>query len=174
MAGDDAAVNAAAHSLNARAMGPGQTPVVRRTGAIAPVKEPPKKKSLFATILAAILLLGVIAYGANKIRPVFEAARELHEAQVKSGRQPPTAAPTNTIPEDSNANPATNANDPENLAQPKETVEAPASGGETKPLGLKPEKIVPKKVEPAISVKAAQFKGRIEEAISEKDRKSVV
>jgi len=168
MAGDDAAVNAAAHSLNARAMGSGQTPVVRRTGTIAPVKEPPRKKSLFATILAAILLLGVIAYGANKIRPVFEAARELHEAQVKSGRQSPTAAPANAIPEDSNANPATNANDPENSTQPKETVEAPASGGETKPPGLKPEKIVPKKVEPAISVKAAQFKGRIEEAISEK------
>src|SRR6266478_2648224 len=164
---DDAAVNAAAHSLNARAMGPGQTPVVRRTGTIAPVKEPPRKKSLFATILAAILLLGVIAYGANKIRPVFEAARELHEAQVKSGGQSPTA-PANAIPEDSNANPATNANDPENSTQPKETVEAPASGGETKPPGLKPEKIAPKKVEPAISVKAAQFKGRIEEAISEK------
>jgi len=57
MGGDDAAVNAAAHSLNARAAGPGQTPVVRRTGTIAPVKEPPKKKSLFATLLAAILLL---------------------------------------------------------------------------------------------------------------------
>ena len=168
MGGDDAAVNAAAHSLNARAAGPGQTPVVRRTGTIAPVKEPPKKKSLFATILAAILLMGVIAYGANKIRPVFEAARELHEAQVKSGSQPPTATPTNTTPENSGANSAANANEPENSTQPKDTVEAPTSGGETKPLGLKPEKIVPKKVEPAISVKAAQFKGRIEEAISEK------
>jgi len=168
MGGDEAAVTAAAHSLNARAMGPGQTPVVRRTGTIAPVKEPPKKKSLFATILAAILLLGVIAYGANKIRPVFEAARELHEAQAKSGRQPPTAAPANTTPENSSANPATNANDSENSRQPKDTAEAPASGGETKPPGLKPEKIVPKKAEPAISVKAAQFKERIEEAISEK------
>src|SRR6266436_5997645 len=165
---DDAAVNAAAHSLNARAMGPGQTPVVRRTGTIAPVKEPPKKKSLFATILAAILLLGVIASGANKIRPVFEAARELHEAQVKSGRQPPTAAPTNTTLENSSANPAANANEPENSTQPKDAVEAPASGGETKSAGLKTERIAPKKVEPAISVKAAQFKGRIEEAITEK------
>jgi protein kinase-like protein/PEGA domain-containing protein len=161
MGGDDAAVNAAAHSLNARAAGPGQTPVVRRTGTIAPVQEPPKKKSLVGTILAAILLLGVIAFGANKIKPVFEAARELHEAQVKSGSQPPTAIAT---PENSNPN----ANDPENATQPKDTVEAPASAGEVKPQGLKPEKIVPKKVEPAISVKAAQFKGRIEEAISEK------
>ena len=154
MGGDDTALHAAAHSLNARATGPGQTPVVRRTETIAPVKEPPKKKSLFATILAAILLLGVIAYGANKIRPVFEAARELHEAQVKSGSQAPAAAPVNTnVPEDST---------------PKETVESPASGGETKAVELKPERIVPKKVEPTISVKAAQFKARIEEAISEK------
>src|SRR6266850_1306048 len=137
MGGEDAAVNAAAHSLNARAAGPGQTPVVRRTGIIAPVKEPPKKKSLAGTILAAILLLAVIAYGANKIKPVFEAARELHEAQVKSGNQPPTAI---AAPENSNPD----ANDPENSTQPKDTVEA------------------------AISVKAAQFKRRIEEAISEK------
>ena len=35
---------------------------------IAPIPEPPKKKSLIGTILAAILLLGVIVYGANKIR----------------------------------------------------------------------------------------------------------
>src|SRR3979411_2616775 len=40
LGGDDAAVNAAARLLNARTSGPGQTPVVRRTGMIAPVKEP--------------------------------------------------------------------------------------------------------------------------------------
>jgi hypothetical protein len=165
MSGDDAAVSAVAHSLNARAAGPGQTPVVRRTGMIAPIQEPPKKKSLIGTILAAILLLGVIVYGANKIRPVFEATRELHEAQVKGGSQPPTATTTNSNPENSSADPAANANEPENSAQQKDTVETPA---ETKPAGLKTEKIAPKKVEPTISVKAAQFKGRIEEVITEK------
>jgi len=164
MGGDDAAVNAAAHSLNARAAGPGQTPVVRRTGMIAPIQEPPKKKSLIGTILAAILLLGVIVYGANKIRPVFEAARELHEAQVKNGGQYPTATPANSNPENSSADPAANANEPENSSQPKDVVERPA---EAKPAGLRTEKIAPKKVEPTISVKAAQFKGRIEEAITE-------
>ena len=165
MSNDDVAVSAAAHSLNARASGPGQTPVVRRTGMIAPIQEPPKKKSLIGTILAAILLLGVIVYGANKIRPVFEAARELHEAQVKSGGQPPTATPTNGTPENSSTNPAANANEPENSAQPNETGETPA---ETTHAGLKTEKIAPKKVDPTTSVKAAQFKGRIEEAITEK------
>lgn len=165
MGADDAAVNAAAHSLNARASGPGQTPVVRRTGMIAPVQEPPKKKSLIGTILAAILLLGVIVYGANKIRPVFEAARELHDAQVKSGSQAPTATPANGTPENSSTIPAANANEPENSAQQKDTVETPA---ETKPAGLKTEKIAPKKAEPMIGVKAGQFKGRVEEAITEK------
>jgi eukaryotic-like serine/threonine-protein kinase len=168
MGGDDAAMNAAAHSLNARATSPGQTPVVRRTGMIAPVQEPPKKKSFVGTILAAILLLGVIVYGANKIRPVFEAARELHEAQVKGGSQPATTSPANTAPENSSANPPANANDPDNSTQPKETAGAPAPGGEAKPVEPKPERITPKKPESTISVKAAQFKGRIEEAISEK------
>jgi len=167
MSFDDAAVNAAAHSLNARAGGPGQTPVVRRTGMIAPLKEPPKKKSFLATILAAIVLLGVIFYGANKIKPVFEAARELHKAQVQSGNRPPTAAPVNTAQENSGANPTANAGAAEDSTPPKDT-EAPASGGETRPAGPKPEKMVPKKGEPAISVKAAQFKGRVEEAITEK------
>jgi hypothetical protein len=132
---------------------------------IAPIQEPPKKKSLIGTILAAILLLGVIVYGANKIKPVFEAARELHEAQVKSGSQAPTATPANGTPENSSTNPAANANEPENSAQPKDMVETPA---ETTRVGLKTEKIPPKKADPTIGVKAAQFKGRIEEAITEK------
>jgi hypothetical protein len=121
MSVDDAAVSAAAHSLNARAGGPGQTPVVRRTGMIAPIIEPPKKKSFVGTLLVAILLLGVIVYGASKIKPVFEAARELHEAQVKSGNQPPTAAPANTTPEN------TSAGEAEDSTQG--TPEAPGSGG---------------------------------------------
>src|SRR5437870_345184 len=85
LTGDDQTVVATARSLNARASAPGQTPVVRRTGTIAPAPEPPKKKSVLGTIFVAMLLLGVIAYGANKIRPVFEAARELHDAQKKGG-----------------------------------------------------------------------------------------
>src|SRR3989475_2486082 len=57
LAGQDQTVAATARSLNARASAPGQTPLVRRTGAIAPATEPPKKKSVVGTILAAILLL---------------------------------------------------------------------------------------------------------------------
>src|SRR6266481_5497592 len=138
---EDQSVAATARSLNARASAPGQTPLVRRTGTIAPAPEPPKKKSVVGTIFAALLLLGVIVYGANKIKPVFEAARELHAAQVKSGSQPPTETPGNTIPENSSVNP----NEPENSAQPKDAAGAPSRSGETKPAEPRPEKIAPKK-----------------------------
>jgi serine/threonine-protein kinase len=166
MGGDDQAVAATAGSLTSRASSPGQTPVVRRTGAIAPAKEPPKKKSVVGTIFAALLLLGVIVYGANKIRPVFEAARELHAAQVKSGGQPAPAATTpNTTPE----NPAATPVETESSPLPKDSAAASTtSGGETKPVETKPEKVSPKKTESSISTRAAEYKGRIEEAISEK------
>jgi serine/threonine protein kinase len=166
MGGDDQAVAATAGSLTSRASSPGQTPVVRRTGSIAPAKEPPKKKSVVGTIFAALLLLGVIVYGANKIKPVFEAARELHAAQVKSGGQPPPVATTpNTTPENPAATPVENESSP----QPKDSAAASTtSGGETKPVETKPGKVSPKKTEPLISSKAAEYKGRIEEAISER------
>jgi len=45
-AGEDQSVAAMARSLNARASAPGQTPIMRRTGAIAPAPQPPKKKSV--------------------------------------------------------------------------------------------------------------------------------
>jgi serine/threonine protein kinase len=159
--GDDQTVAATASSLSSRASSPGQTPVVRRTGALAPAKEPPKKKSVVGTILAALLLLGVIVYGANKIKPVFEAARELHAAQVKSGGQPaPVATTPNTTPE----NPPTTPVETESSPQPKDSAAASTtSGGETKP-----EKVSPKKTESLVNTRAAEYKGRIEEAIAER------
>src|SRR5215469_6323158 len=103
---DDPTVIATARSLSMRAASPGQTPVVRRTGTIPSAAEPPKRKSVVGTIFAALLLLGVIVYGANKIKPVFEAARELHNAQVKDSQPPTTAAPaTDTTARNSAATP---------------------------------------------------------------------
>jgi serine/threonine protein kinase len=161
MGGDAQAVAATAGSLTSRASSPGQTPVVRRTGSIAPAKEPPKKKSVLGTILAALLLLGVIVYGANKIKPVFEAARELHAAQVKSGGQPaPVATTPNTTPENPAAIPVENESSP----QPRDSAAASTtSGGETKP-----EKVSPKKTESLVNTRAAEYKGRIEETIAER------
>ena len=168
LTGEDQTVVATARSLNARASAPGQTPLVRRTGVIAPVPEPPKKKNVLGTILAALLLLGVIVYGANKIKPVFEAARELHDAQKKDVSLPaalPGASETAPL------STAAGSTGTEVSPQPMD----PASGvvAEPKPAGSKPaeivaEKVAPKKQENSISPKAAEYKGRIEEAISEK------
>jgi hypothetical protein len=168
LTGEDQTVIATARSLNARASAPGQTPLVRRTGVIAPAPEPPKKKNILGTLLAAILLLGVIVYGANKIKPVFEAARELHDEQ-KKGRSLPPAGPaaSETTSDNSTASPAGTEASP----QPKD----PAAGAgteakalESKPAEIVPEKVAPKKAENSLSPKAAEYKGRIEEAISER------
>src|SRR5712692_5728468 len=161
-AGEDQSVAAMARSLNARASATGQTPIVRRTGAIAPAPQPPKKKSVVGTVLATLLLLGVIVYGADKIKPVFEAARVLHDEQKKGGSLPP-AVPAGS--ENASAYPA------ENPAQPKDPdagTGAEPKPAETKPAEIVAEKVAPKKPENSISTKAAEYKGRIEEAISEK------
>jgi len=163
--GEDQTVIATARSLTARASTPGQTPVVRRTGAIAAAPEPAKKKSVLGTIFAAILLLGVIVYGANKIKPVFEAARELRDAQ-KKGSSLPVAAP-----ESNPDNSAAGSTGTETSPQPKDAAagaSAEPKPAESKPAENVPEKVAPRKTEASTSSKAAEYKGRIEEAISEK------
>jgi eukaryotic-like serine/threonine-protein kinase len=171
MGSEESKIAAAAQSLSSRASSPGQTPVVRRTGTIAPAKEPPKKKSVVGTIFVALLLLGVIAYGANKIKPVFEAARELHAAQQKGGSQNPSGTGT---PESTAKGPATSPNGTESSPQPVDPAAtsaaqvAEAKAAETKPAEKTPEKVSPKKTEASLSPKAAEYKGRIEEAISER------
>src|SRR6267154_679923 len=118
-AGEDQSVAAMARSLNARASAPGQTPIVRRTEAIAPAPQPQKKKSVLGTVLATLLLLGVIVYGADKIRPVFEAARELRNEQKKGGSLP-AAVPAGS--ENSPVNPEENPAGTENSSQPKDAA----------------------------------------------------
>jgi len=162
---DDPTVIATARSLSARGASPGQTPVVRRTGTIAPPVEPPKKKSVVGTIFAALLLLAVIVYGANKMKPVFEAARVLHNSQVKESQSGSSAgASTGTTPDSSGANsPTTDASQGSN-----ETATGTADTNvDPKPVDSA-EKAAPKKPENFLIPKAAEYKGRIEEAISEK------
>jgi serine/threonine protein kinase len=166
---EDQTVAATTRSLTSRATSPGQTPVVRRTATIAPIAEPPKKKSVLGTILAALLLLGVIVYGANKIKPVFQAARELHNAQEKSGRQASATTPTsNTQAENQGATQGANGGESEASSQPKDPPESSTARNEIKPVETKPEKTAVKKTEPTISPKAAEYKGRIEQAILER------
>ena len=160
---DDPTVVATARSLSARAASPGPTPLVPRAGTIlsTPV-EPPRKKSVVGTVLAALLLLGVIVYGANKIKPVFEAARALHSAQVKETASSSSAEPA---PQAASRNPesspsADEANEP--------SRSAPEATADAKSAEASPEKAAPRRPENSISPQTAEYKGRIEEAISEK------
>ncbi|HYL86915.1 MAG TPA: PEGA domain-containing protein [Candidatus Angelobacter sp.] len=173
LASDDPTVIAAARSLNARAASPSHTPVVRRTGIIAPVAEPPKKKSIVGTIFAALLLLGVIAWGANKIKPVFEAARELHDAQKKDSALPVPQATSPGTTGDSADNSAGNPGANEASQPPKDPASTTTATPEVKPPETKPaeavvEKPAPRKPESLLSPKAAEYKGRVEQVMSER------
>jgi eukaryotic-like serine/threonine-protein kinase len=163
LTGEDQTVLATARSLNARASAPEQTPVVRQTGTIAPAAEPPKKKSVLGTVFAAMLLLGVIVYGANKIKPVFEAARELHDEQKKDSSLPSTAPVASQTNPDNSAASASGGETSPQLNDP-----AAGTGAGSKPVETAAEKAPPRKAENSISPKVAEYKGRIEEAISKR------
>ncbi len=159
---EDPMTVATTRSLNARASSPTQTPAVRRTGPItplAPMEEP--KKSVIGSIFIALVLIGVIAYGVQKLRPVIEDARQINAAQKRADKDSTAAAApadgaTNTTPAVSAGNETPAAASPDVAATEKKPAEAPV------------EKPAPKKSEPVVSAQAAEYKGRIEEAISEK------
>lgn len=167
---DDTA--AIGRSLSARATHPGQTPALRRTGFLQPLPEPKPKKSVFGTIFAALLLLGVIGYCANKLRPIYEDVLQ----QRRAAKSPSTAvAPTATEPSASNAAASTPTNDPstENSdagssdPKPNDSV-APVTPPVVDVKSTHVERAPIKRPEPVLTAKAAEYKGRIEEAISER------
>jgi hypothetical protein len=152
-----------------------QTPSVRRTGGIPAFKEP-EKKSVLGTVIAAILLLIGIVYGGYKLRPVFEAVRAQQAAPKESLAEPTTpplqaidasSSSTNMTPEPNSQISSSSAKTaPEQL---KETA-APSlpQAAETKPVAVNPEKAASKKPEIALTASAAEYKGKIEEAVKEK------
>jgi serine/threonine protein kinase len=165
------------------AMGSGnplQTPPLRRTGPI-PAYEEPKRKNIVGTIFAALLLLGVIAYGAYKLRPVFDDARQHHDASATPSSEPRvpgtettlSAAGVKSEPGDSaekrisEATPQASVADTGNAKSTSAPLAAAAIPvTETQSADRVVEKGAPKKIEPALSPKAAQFKQHIEEAIA--------
>ena len=157
-------------SLNARAGSPSQTPALRRTGAL-PIQAPPpepKKSSAVATVLAAILLLAVIVFGAQKIRPVFQAARQNHisaagettsdsalasaAAATEAVNQDKSAADGTTVPVSASDNSSISLDPP-----PASTVSTPAAS-----------KPAPAPAANSLSASAAEYKGRLEQVAAEK------
>jgi eukaryotic-like serine/threonine-protein kinase len=148
---------------------PLQTPVPRRTGAIPPLAEP-KKSSAVATVLVAMFLLAVIAYGGYRIRPFMQDMMERRRAQradAKPVSAPVPAAPSAPLPSSSSESEKDPApHDPAPDGNP-----AAASAGESKPakeVENKPASPASKKTPPVLSSTAAEFKGRTEKAIAEK------
>jgi hypothetical protein len=168
------------------AMGAGnplQTPPLRRTGAISAYAEP-RKSGIVGTIVAALLLLGVIAYGAYKLRPVFNDARQHHDAgQVSSNEQaaaPAELALATAEPKpvaDDSAEPSVPAHNDASQVATSDAGDAkstsassavsPRPAADVKPTNEVVEKVAPKKIEPALSPSTAQFKQHIEEIIAE-------
>ena len=152
---------AAARSLAARTGSPHQTPSLRRTGAMKPVPEP-KKNNTFATVLAAIFLLAVIAFGAQKIRPVFEAAREQNRMQKAQA-----AAPANPAPGLHGSGPESSRVAPPDVP-PSDVANHTSPSNEAKALESKatvpsrPSAITPGEL--SLTSAAAEYKGKIEEA----------
>jgi len=155
----DAQVAAASRSLNSRSAGPSQTPVVRRTGSLHTPQPESEKKNTLATVLAAIFLVGVIVFGAQKIRPVVEAARHQSASDEPQGdviegpvaikaTEPVKAADPASVPtltNDSSAVSATSSRAP--------AKNVPVS----KPANLN-----------FLTPAAAHYKGRIEQVAAEK------
>jgi serine/threonine-protein kinase len=168
---DDTA--AMARSLSARAASPGQTPALRRTGALQPVPEPKAKKNVFGTIFAALLLLGVIGYCANKLRPIYEDVRSQRRGGAASSAAEAAPAVTDSASEQTTAASNEGSEASTDTAEPATPDATPnnAAGPVTPPaLDVKSahvERAPIKRPEPVLTAKAAEYKGRIEEAISE-------
>jgi serine/threonine-protein kinase len=173
---EDSMTVATVHSLQQRVASPTQTPVIRRTGPIQTYEEP-KKKNTFLTVLAAIFLLSVIAFGVNRLRPEFQAARVRNNlTPIETSKTAATPAPSASQPVTQDATaPASNAavaqttaDADSNKTLPAKTVAAAEpTSVEPIPAPVTAPVAAPKKSEPALSATAAEYKGRIEEAIAE-------
>jgi serine/threonine protein kinase len=168
-------------SLQNRGTSPMQTPVLRRTGPIAPVEEQ-KKNSPALTIILALILVGVIVYGFNKLRPEFQATHELNSRPRQESPAPPIAAPK-SAPSDSDpaATPVPAASD-----QPTSSAAVPVVNPTSSPVPVKsdpvpaPVNVVEKKssipaappeakrAEPTVTPAAAAYKGQIEAALADR------
>jgi len=155
---EDPATIANLRSLQNRAAVPTQTPSIRRTGPVQPYVEPKKSNPVVTTILA-LILVGVIIYGGYVLRPELQAARarnnqsQTHNAAAaapsEDSSSPAEETPSGSSPEASNVTP-------------------PPVSAERKPEPVSAVPAASKKSESNLTPAAAEYKGRIEEALSEK------
>jgi len=168
---DDTA--AISRSLSARAAHPGQTPALRRTGTLPPVPEPKPKKSVFGTIFVALLLLGVIGYCANKLRPIYEDVRRHRSGTASSSTVVSSSPVTDPASAQNPAASTAGSDSPADSdsasadANPKDAI-ATATPPMVDVKSTRVERAPVKKPESVLTAKAAEYKGRIEEAISER------
>jgi serine/threonine protein kinase len=168
---DDTA--AMARSLSARAANAGQTPGIRRTGVLAPIPEPEPKKNVLGTVLAALLLLGVIGYCAYKLRPIYEDFRQ-HRNGIASANESASSPPVTdpAAQNDAASNPDTEASSENSDSTPSDgktnDAAAPVAPPPVEVKSAHADKPAVKKPESVLTPKAAEYKGRIEEAISER------
>jgi serine/threonine protein kinase len=146
-----------ARSLQSRAANPSQTPVLRRTGVLAQ-PEPPRKSSPVLTVFLALILIGIIIFGYKRIKPVFDDARQQNQIQKTI---PSEKDPGKTDPNDPSASPDPIADN--GATQPSNSAPAPVE--------KKPEPVVTRSSANSangLTPAAAEYKGRIEEAASQK------
>jgi len=176
--GNDPLASPSLRSPHATGGNPTQTPIVRRTGTVQPIEEP-AKKSPVGTILAALLLVGVIVYGGYKLRPELQATRDRNNAyKALAATQPapatdssPSPQPVATAPPTANVPTPAVPHDnppqvPEDAAKTVQTVATDTS--EKKPQAPATLAPVSKISNSELSPAAAEYRGRIEEAIAEK------
>ena len=176
---NDDLVGAAARSLASRTANPSQTPTLRRTGTLAAVPEPKAKKSVWRSVFIGLLLLGVIGYCAKKLLPVYYDVRQQHEvpAPLPNGS---ATTPSNTQSSDTTQSISAEAGpQPSGAENPGEASEAEAAPNsvpvaEVTPKPPRIEKSQLRNREPLLTPKAAEYKGRIDEAISERGLSSRV
>jgi eukaryotic-like serine/threonine-protein kinase len=157
-----------ARSLQARAASPTQTPLLRRTAAIQPA-EPSRKSSPFLTVFLALILVGVIIYGYRKIKPVFDDARQQNQIQNAAPVKKDTAR---NADDDPAAASGEKTSDPSDAATANENSQ-PTEPGTPQPVKKMNAPPVKGAASSSMAVggfspTAAEYKGRIEEAASEK------
>ncbi|HET6929582.1 MAG TPA: PEGA domain-containing protein [Candidatus Acidoferrum sp.] len=162
-------------SLQNRGTNPTQTPIIRRTGTIAPVEEP-KRTSTSRTILLAVLLVAVIVYGFNKLSPEFQATRELNNRSRQESPTPATSAPkASSSDQDPSANPVPAGTDQPNGSAASVGTTATPLSAKSDPVPM-PVNVVEKKPNPpaaspelkTVTPAAATYKSQIEAALADR------